>query len=186
MVFRYLSFYQEPYIATFRSSYDFAFSPHYSLKRLQLHLRWGHNPRQTYFRKFLFSEYIIFSVEIRHVARNLQWGGCFGGWKQHQTMMTQILNRLSRFSVQIWVISKKKVFTEIVNVFLSKFRCSPKKNGLQPGCSPLFPVQITSSHSPIFIANIKGGLFLFLAQKSASTVLKAAYFAYSSGQWGKL
>ena len=138
MVFRYLSFYQEPYVATFRSSYDFAFSPHYSLKLLQLHLRWEHNPRQTYFRKFLFSEYIIFSVEIRHVARNLQWRGCFGGWKQHQTMMTQILNWLSRFSVQIWVISKKKVFTVIVNVFLSKFRCSPKKKRSSAWLQPTF------------------------------------------------
>ena len=30
----------------------------------------------------------------------------------------------------------------------------------------------------------KGGLFLFLEQKSASKVLKTGYFAYSSGQWG--
>ena len=34
----------------------------------------------------------IFTTNIaRRVARNLKWGGCFGGWKQHQTILTQIL-----------------------------------------------------------------------------------------------
>ena len=48
----------------------------------------------------------------------------------------------------------------------------------------IFVVQITKSSSQLLTVNsIRGGLFLFLEQKSASKALKTYFFAYFSGQW---
>ena len=62
------------------------------------------------------------SIQARSQEFALE-GGCFGGWKQNQTILTQILIGLKSdrvgFSVEIQVISKKKekVFTQIETGF---------------------------------------------------------------------
>ena len=75
---------------------------------------------------------------------------------------------------------------------LSRFFCPnggdlrKKKEGLQPDWSPISPVEFTSGPWSILFVNSNGWLFSFLVQKSATTVLKTGYFAYSLGQWGRL
>ena len=89
---------------------------------------------------------------------------------------------------------KKKVFTVIETVFLSKRGRSPnnKKNKkkyknvfIQAETQFLWSIShqvFEQLSTPIPLE----GLFLFLVQKFVSKVLKTGYFAYSSGQWGKL
>ena len=140
----------------------------------------------------------ILAIVTSNQARSKEFalgGGCFGGWKQHQTILTQILIGLHLdwvgFSIQIQVIPppKKKIFTAIETVFLSKVKWSLKKKGLHPGWNPLF---WTISHqvlhqfsSPIPLGG--GAIFVFnskIGLKNAKN--RVTYFAYSSGQWGKL
>ena len=87
---------------------------------------------------------------------------------------------------------KKKVFTEIQSVFLSKIKWSPKKKSPK---SRAFFCQLTPT-STIYLTIFGGGYFclgggyfclggLFpnLGQKSTSKLLKTCYFEYFSGQW---
>ena len=99
----------------------------------------------------------------------MQWGGCFGDSK-HQTILTQILVGIHSgwvyFCVQLYVISKKKVFAQIESVFLSKFRVYPKKAKLKPSLQAetqssgrmwyfaYFSVQWGSPPSPIPLATL--------------------------------
>ena len=57
---------------------------------------------------------ILFCFQVR--SQEFALGGCFGDWKTHQKILTQILIELWSdrvgFSVRIQVISQKKVFTE--------------------------------------------------------------------------
>ena len=73
--------------------------------------------------------------------------------------------------------NRKKVFTKLQALVLTKFRCAPEKNST-------FVVQITASPLQLLLPNPIAGLFLFLKQNSVSKSLKTCYFAYFSGQWG--
>ena len=79
-----------------------------------------------------------------------------------------------RFSLQIQVISKKKQTNK-------RFSST-----LRPTSSRLLVHLISNSHSALTPVSFWGGLLSFLEQKSASKLLKTRYFAYFSGQWGRL
>ena len=143
----------------------------------------------------------------RRVARISQRGGLF--WEVKTTINELDPNfhlswiRLRRFFCQNQVISKKKVFTKIETVFPAEIRWSPKKErkvfikiqsllltnfGWAPENKKIHMSGpnnnksfITASPSQLLLPIPVGGLFSFLAQKSASKALNTCYFAYFSG-----
>ena len=106
-------------------------------------------------------------------------GGFFGSWKQQQTILTQIFISFQSgwggFSVKFrWSPKeKKKVFTEIESVFLSKFRWL--KIQIHPFSSPNHIRSLTNSRP-----NPNGGaIFVFWGQidlKSAKNEILCILF----------
>ena len=100
----------------------------------------------------------------------LHWGGgCFGGWKQHQTMLTQILVGLHSdavgFSGQILVIPPKKRSSPKFSRFFRPISGDLKKKGLQPGSPRNNPVFWFKSHQ-VHIANPSGGSYFHFSSKN--------------------
>ena len=70
---------------------------------------------------------------------------------------------------------------------ISKNRSSPTLGELLNHKTPLFwSKQRQVLHNFGSKISLGGGLFSFLEQKSASKALETCYFAYFSGQWGRL
>ena len=98
--------------------------------------------------------------------------GCFGGWKQNQTILTQILIGLfSDWPKFRWSPKKKK----------KCFQWNWDRFSVQSKFFWLKSREVLDQFSSLI--PLGWAIFVFV-RKSASKVLKTGYFAYSSDQWG--
>ena len=96
-----------------------------SNQKSRLGLCWGDLKKKE--KNFLYGKPQFSASFVRHVARNLQWGGLF--WRLEITSYELDSDfdrselRLSQFFCpNLGDLQKKKVFTKIESIFLSHFR----------------------------------------------------------------